>query len=1221
MYIQEVILDGFKSYAQRTVVSGFDPMFNAITGLNGSGKSNILDSICFVLGISNLQQVRVGNLSELVYKQGQAGITKATVTIVFNNSDPSTAPIGYETDKQITVTRQVVIGGKNKYMINGRTVQQSQVQNLFHSVQLNVNNPHFLIMQGRITKVLNMKPEETLGMIEEAAGTRMFETKKMNALKTIEKKQVRVEELSKCLNEEITPTLDKLREERKGFQTWQANNVELERLDRLCAAIDYKEAEAKLQRSKDDKEGMMQRLQKLKQIEVDTKSTVRDCNKQVEALQVQRERAAEGELRELSARETETSKDMVKATSALENHQESLKNEKKCAAALATQSENTASAVEKKENDRASLEKELARVEGECKSVEGAAAQAVEKYQNAIAGVADESNADLLSLPEQVGAWEKRAREAESQQQQGELRAKHAASALKDLEKKAKEQSNSNTSDIKEQTALKKDIVSIEKSLSGLGASVAQESEMRARVSQLKQNTAVLRDAVDELHGQLGARLRFDYKDPEKGFDRSQVKGMVGNLLRVSDPAHATALEVAAGAKLYQVVVDNETTGKALLTKGQLKKRVTLLPLSKIDSRTLNADRVDAAKQIAKKLGGRANLALELVSFDKEVTKAMQHVFGSTIICSSSDVAKAVAFDKGVRAKTITLEGDVYDPSGTMSGGSSNNLGMVLKAVHKLSVTKASLDKETAEYKDLSSALKKLSAAADQAEKLSSTLELKQHALSMLEDKLSQSDYAQTQSEIDACKAELAQCESDKVAHKQTVAKAKAELKRLETVSSNMKKEREAAMKRVESEMKAAQKKASDAKKAFMSLKGKRDALVQEIANLRRDDESLKDQAETLAQSLLRLEKEREALQEGVNKHKELHDAALEAVNELQAQLDATDGEISALQQQADKAKKACNQAELESHDIKNRIKTWEKDNKECERVIKSLVHKYPWISTEKHHFGVQGGDFDFGSMDVEACQERLRVVKADQDRISKKINKKVMGMIEKAEKEYTELTHKRDVIQKDKDTIEDVIRELDIKKMQALQSTWVKVNRDFGSIFSMLLPGTHAKLEPPEGMTVTDGLEVRVAFNNVWKEGLTELSGGQRSLLALSLILALLLFKPAPMYILDEVDAALDLSHTQNIGTMLKTHFSGSQFIVVSLKEGMFNNANVIFRTRFIDGVSCVIRTIGKGNKGGGAAALPPPPVEETSKKASTKKKAAGKKTAKENESSQLVK
>ena len=183
------------------------------------------------------------------------------------------------------------------------------------------------------------------------------------------------------------------------------------------------------------------------------------------------------------------------------------------------------------------------------------------------------------------------------------------------------------------------------------------------------------------------------------------------------------------------------------------------------------------------------------------------------------------------------------------------------------------------------------------------------------------------------------------------------------------------------------------------------------------------------------------------------------------------------------------------------------------------------------------------------------------------------MGMNDKAEAENDELLKKKQVIINDKEKIESVITELDVKKVQALQTTWIKVNKDFGSIFSTLLPGTHAKLETPEGCTVMDGLEVKVAFNGVWKDSLTELSGGQRSLLALSLILALLLFKPAPMYILDEVDAALDLSHTQNIGLMLRTHFSGSQFIVVSLKEGMFNNANVIYRTKFVDGVSTVMR------------------------------------------------
>merc|ERR1711918_100971 len=150
---------------------------------------------------------------------------------------------------------------------------------------------------------------------------------------------------------------------------------------------------------------------------------------------------------------------------------------------------------------------------------------------------------------------------------------------------------------------------------------------------------------------------------------------------------------------------------------------------------------------------------------------------------------------------------------------------------------------------------------------------------------------------------------------------------------------------------------------------------------------------------------------------------------------------------------------------------------------------------------------------------------------------------------------------------------DLDLKKEETLRRTWMVVNKHFGSIFSTLLPNATAKLEPPQGMSEVEGLEIKVGFGGVWKNSLTELSGGQRSLLALSLVLALLLFKPAPMYILDEIDSALDLSHTQNIGHMIRTHFPHSQFIVVSLKEGMFNHANVLFRTRFIDGTSTVAR------------------------------------------------
>lgn len=303
------------------------------------------------------------------------------------------------------------------------------------------------------------------------------------------------------------------------------------------------------------------------------------------------------------------------------------------------------------------------------------------------------------------------------------------------------------------------------------------------------------------------------------------------------------------------------------------------------------------------------------------------------------------------------------------------------------------------------------------------------------------------------------------------------------------------------------------------------------------------------------------------------------ALDEFENRLSVCSSELAEIKRQKGALAKMSESVALEAKKLSVAISRIEKERHSAEKVVANILKNHAWIESEKSAFGVEGGDYDFKAIDPTEMSQQLKRLNTEQDELSKKINKKVMGMIEKAEGEYTELLRKRKVVENDKKKIHSVIDELDVKKKAELQRTWKKVNKDFGSIFSTLLPGASAKLEPPEGMEGWEGLEVKVAFGDVWKESLSELSGGQRSLLALSLILSLLLFKPAPMYILDEVDAALDLSHTQNIGNMLRTHFSQSQFIVVSLKEGMFNNANVIFRTKFVDGVSTVARTIGTGS------------------------------------------
>ncbi|CAL5348377.1 unnamed protein product [Camellia sinensis] len=207
----------------------------------------------------------------------------------------------------------------------------------------------------------------------------------------------------------------------------------------------------------------------------------------------------------------------------------------------------------------------------------------------------------------------------------------------------------------------------------------------------------------------------------------------------------------------------------------------------------------------------------------------------------------------------------------------------------------------------------------------------------------------------------------------------------------------------------------------------------------------------------------------------------------------------------------------LERKKMENEVKRMEMEQKICSLKVEKLIEKHAWITLEKHRFGRSGTDYDFASCDPHTAREDFEKLQVEQSGLEKRVNKKAMAMFEKSEDEYNDLISKKNIIENDKTKIKMVIEELDEKKKEMLKVTWVKVNNDFGSIFSTLLPGTMAKLETPEGSTFLEGLEVCVAFGSVWKQSLLELSGGQRSLLALSLILALLLFKPAPLYILDE--------------------------------------------------------------------------------------------------------
>jgi len=238
MYIIEIILDGFKSYQQLTRIMAFDPQFNAITGLNGSGKSNIFDAICFLMGITSLHNVRVSNLKELIYKSGNSGITKATVTIVFDNTDKKRSPPGYAMEDELRITRSIE-EGKTKYTINGKTETTEKIKNLFLSVSLNINNPHFMVQQGRISQTLNLSPTALMALVEEASGTTLYERKKEASIKLIQKKNAKVQEINGIFLSEIEPQLEKLQADRQNLVKWRENDASMTKLWKQIVAFEY----------------------------------------------------------------------------------------------------------------------------------------------------------------------------------------------------------------------------------------------------------------------------------------------------------------------------------------------------------------------------------------------------------------------------------------------------------------------------------------------------------------------------------------------------------------------------------------------------------------------------------------------------------------------------------------------------------------------------------------------------------------------------------------------------------------------------------------------------------------------------------------------------------------------------------------------------------------------------------------------------------------------
>lgn len=1166
MKVEELIIDGFKSYATRTVISGWDPQFNAITGLNGSGKSNILDAICFVLGIASMTTVRASNLQDLIYKRGQAGVTKASVTIVFDNSEKEKSPIGFENSAKISVTRQIILGGTSKYLVNGHKAQQQTVLNLFQSVQLNINNPNFLIMQGKITKVLNMKPSEILSLIEEAAGTKTFEDRKDKAQKTMMKKDAKLAEIRSLLKEEVEPKLERFRKDKRTFLEFQQVQTDLEKLSRFISCCHYRQNSEKFDyysSIRSEHETILSDLNSsISRLDTEIENLTTDLNE----VKKQRENDLEkgGKIESLEKIEADLSDKVTRLSTSRELTRENLKEESAKSQTLESQLQQIEELIANNKDAFANAENEFNEVKAKLAEIKSEYVKKEELLVTLSTGVSSKGStggymAQLKKTKEELSHSQSVIKEAE-------LKIAHLQEMLANDQDKL-------FSAKKEHEAMLENIKAYEAEVEAKEAKILSYGFDIKAFEELRKNEKLLRQKRHDYNGQLNylrrevGNIDFNYTKPYANFDLLSVKGVAVQLFNLGEQHldKALALQVCAGGRLYNVIVDNANTASALLEKGQLKRRVTIIPLDKISARSIPQDTVSYAKD---KCPGKVELSLNLINFEQELQTAMTYIFGTTFICQDPDTAKAITFDQNIRARSITLEGDVYDPEGNLSGGSRRNTSHVLVAMQKYNHAAQKVKEIEIEYESVRNELARLEKLGQQTQSLQTELDLSRHELSLLQRKMENNPASRLIKENEVKQQKIEELQQVIQTEETNSLLLNNQVSAIEKDIAEFNADKGSKLSGLENDLKRIKEMVAKHEKDSREQSGKFQSLEIEMEQQKSERLVLTEAIESSRKNIGDGESELQRIDQEIGEYQEKLTSIRTELEEEKARMLGYDDEIKELNDLLGSKQQEVHQAKLSIQKLNHDLEKASNAAKILRKQLDELLNDNEWLADDAVVNSVLQQNSD---ENVENCEERVSVLRDRFTSMRQKVNPHIMTQIDNVEKKESALRHMIRTIVKDKSKIENTVEKLNGYKRDTLNSTYQKVSDDFGNIFADLLPGNFAKLVPVNMLDVTKGLEVKVKLGLVWKESLTELSGGQRSLIALSLIMALLQFKPAPMYILDEVDAALDLSHTQNIGHLIKTRFKGSQFIVVSLKEGMFTNANRVFRTRFQDGTSMV--------------------------------------------------
>lgn len=518
----------------------------------------------------------------------------------------------------------------------------------------------------------------------------------------------------------------------------------------------------------------------------------------------------------------------------------------------------------------------------------------------------------------------------------------------------------------------------LQSQLEKLEFSLDEFNSLEQRKTELVSLVSELSDRVDTLSAKLEGRLSFEYSDPVRGFDRSKVKGLMAKLIQVKDKNHATAIEITAGGKLYQVVVDEAITGKALLSRGKLARRVTIIPLDKIRSKTVSNSANKKAREVAESLNTSSSPAIELVGFDEEIRLAVEYVFGNTLVVDGMKAANLIC--DATKTRTVTLEGDVYDPSGTISGGSSNKIGTTLSGLADLTEASSLLKEKQDVLKEVKMQLDSMSAASGKFDKLSSKLELAKASLENVEKHLSQTSYGMLVENRDTMSADLDDAEAECVAMNAEQAEKWALYEELQAKETELTQARENRLVEIEQALKDAKLDATKKNSIARDADSLTQTVALEIESLEREVEVAQKTEKEAETALGNAISEEAKIQIQVGEVRSAYEESKAALDALESRLNLCSAKLVELKHSKSDLSKKAEDAKLRAKKLSVEVERICKERSGAKKLVDSMLKKHVWIESEQSAFGVPGGDYDFEGTDAKQVESQLESLNEEQD-------------------------------------------------------------------------------------------------------------------------------------------------------------------------------------------------------------------------------------------------